>query len=465
MKRILILLTGLALTMGSLLAQKQTPPAGGKPKDFTLPQRQAITLDNGLKASLVPYGTIPKATVTMYVRTGNMHEQANEVWLSDLLAELMQEGTTSRTAQALSEEVARMGGSLSVSSNPNAMVVSGSVLSEFAPALVTLLADVLTNPRLPASEVDRLKADLKRQLNVQKARPQSQANEKFVAAMYPDQPYGRIYPTEEMIASYDLAKVRGFYDAQFGAQRTQVYVAGKFDPPAVEKAIRTSLGSWRKGPAMNIPVAKPATGKGFALIDRPSAPQSTLIVGLPMIDPSQPDYVPMVVTNSLLGGSFGSRITTNIRENKGYTYSPRSSVDSYYRGATWAERADVTTEHTGASLNEIMKEVNLLRTTAPSKAELTGIQNYESGIFVLRNSSPFGIISQLSFVDFHGLDESYLTNYVKNVMAITPEQVQQVTQKYVNPQNMTVIVVGDRAKVESQLTDYKPAGKLSGSNK
>ncbi|GAB3642424.1 M16 family metallopeptidase [Spirosoma arcticum] len=465
MKRILVLLTSITLTAGSLLAQKQTPPEGGKPKDFTLPKRQAITLDNGLKASLVPYGDVPKVTVSIQVRTGNMHEKANEVWLSDLLAQLIQEGTTSRTAQALSEEVARMGGSISVYSNFNSMVLSGSVLSEYAPALVSLLADVLMNPKLPASELERLKANLKRDLTVEKSRPQSQANEKFAAAMYPDQPYGRIYPTEEMLTSYDLAKVRGFYDAQFGAQRTQVYVAGKFDQGAVEKAIRTSLGSWRKGPEPNIPIAKPATGKGFALVDRPSAPQSTLIVGLPMIDPSQPDYVSMVVTNSLLGGSFGSRITSNIRENKGYTYSPYSSINTYYRGATWTERADVTTANTGASLNEIMKEVNLMRSTPPSKAELTGIQNYESGIFVLRNSNPGGIINQLSFVDFHGLDDSYLSNYVKNVMAVTPEQVQQTTQKYINPQTMTVIVVGDRSKVESQLTDYKPAGKLSGSNK
>ena len=465
MKRILLIINILVLSTAALLAQKQTPPEGGQPKDFNLPRRQMITLNNGLKASLVPYGTIPKVTVSIQVRTGNMHEKANESWLSDLLGQMIQEGTTSRTAQALSEEAARMGGSISVYSNFNSMVLSGSVLSEYAPALVNLLADVLINPKLPASELERLKANLKRDLTVEKSRPQSQANEKFAAAMYPDQPYGRIYPTEEMLTSYDLAKVRGFYDAQFGAQRTQVYVAGKFDQGAVEKAIRSSLGSWRKGPALDIPVAKPATGKGFSLIDRPGAPQSTLIVGLPVTDPSQPDYVPMVVTNSLLGGSFGSRITSNIRENKGYTYSPYSSINNYYRGATWTERADVTTENTGASLNEIMKEVNLMRTTAPSKAELTGIQNYESGIFVLRNSSPYGIINQLSFVDLHGLDDSYLTNYVKNVMAVTPEQVQQTTQKYINPQNMTLIVVGDRSKVESQLTNYKPAGKVSGSNK
>lgn len=465
MPRLYTLLTGLLLliTLGAV-AQKQTPPAGGQPKDFNLPGRQMISLPNGLKASLVPYGTIPKATVSIYIGTGNMHEKADEVWLSDLMAELMREGTTTRTAQQLSEEVARMGGSLSISSTPTALVVSGSVLSEYAPALVALLSDVIINPKLPASEVNRLKTNLKRQLSVQRAQPQSQANEKFLAAMYPNQPYGRLFPTEAMLDSYDINKVRNFYNEQVGAQRTRVYVAGLFDKGAVEKAVRQSFGNWKKGPQPNTVVAKPNTQKEFVLIDRKGAPQSTIIVGLPVIDPSSPDYVSLVVTNALLGGSFGSRITTNIRENKGYTYSPFSSIANRYRSATWAEQADVTTEHTEASLREIFSEINRLQTTPPSKEELQGIQNYLAGIFVLQNSNPGGIISQLAFIDLHGLDESYLKNYVKNVYAITPEQVQQTTRKYIRDKDMTLVVVGDEKKVESQLIKYKPTA-VQGSSK
>jgi predicted Zn-dependent peptidase len=385
MQRITTLSIFLFLPVVLLFAQKQAPPEGGKPKDFNLPRRQMLTLENGLKASMVPYGTIPKATVTLMVRTGNMHEQANEVWLSDLLAELMKEGTQSRTAQQLSEEVARMGGSLSISSTPTGMTLTGSVLSENVPALVQLLSEVVKSPKLPTSEVDRLKASLKRQLNVQKAQPQSQANEKFLAAMFPDQPYGRAYPTEAMLDSYDIAKVRSFYEAQFGAQRTHLYVAGLFDRDTVEGAVRKAFGDWKKGPALSIPEAKPAAAKGFSLIDRPGAPQSTILIGLPTIDPTHPDYLALQVTNSLLGGSFGSRITSNIRENKGYTYSPYSQVAPRYRSGTWAEQADVTTEHTEASLKEILNEVNKLQSEAPSKEELEGIQNYQAGIFVLQN--------------------------------------------------------------------------------
>src|SRR5690606_7188571 len=138
---------------------------------------------------------------------------------------------------------------------------------------------------------------------------------------------------------------------------------------------------------------KPSTTNEIAVIDRPNAPQTTIMLGLPTLDPSKEDYVPLAVTNSLLGGSFGSRITSNIREDKGYTYSPRSVISTGYRVALWYEQADVTSEHTGASLQEISKEIKRLQSEPPSAEELKGIQNYEAGVFVLQNSTPQGIIS------------------------------------------------------------------------
>ncbi|QHT67250.1 insulinase family protein [Rhodocytophaga rosea] len=456
MKRIYYILYGLLCLFitTNLQAQKETPPPGGKPKDFKLPAKKVTTLDNGLKASLVPYGAVPKVTVSLQIQTGNVHEKADEVWLADLTGNLMKEGTTSQNAQAISEAAARMGGDVNIFVGPASTTISGSVLAEYAPDLIKLMADIVQHPAFPASEVDRLKNDLQRQLKIQQSQPQSQAQAKFAAMMYPDHPYGRFFPTEDMIKSYDLAKIKSFYEQNFGAQRSRLYVVGKFDENAVNKAIKESLTGWTKGPERNIPVPKPASKQEVTTIDRPNAPQSTIIIGLPVIDPSNPDYLALSLTNDLLGGSFGSRITSNIRENKGYTYSPSSSVASRYRSATWAEQADVTTEHTEASLKEIFYEINKLQAEAPGKEELEGIKNYKAGIFVLQNSSHNGIINQLSFLDLHGLDESYLTNYVKNIYAITPEKVQEIAQKYIREEDMTLVVVGDRKKVDSQIKSF-----------
>lgn len=443
------------------LAQKQTPPEGGKPRDFKLPAKKVEKLSNGLSTTLVQYGAIPKVNVNVIIKTGNIHEGPNEVWLADLAGNLMREGgTTSMDFKTIAKKVAAMGGEVNVSTGPNQMTVSGSVLSEFAPDLVKILADIVINPAFPASEVERLKNDLKRQLTVQKSVPQNQATEKFRSIIYKDHAYGRYFPTEEMLNSYTLDMAKGFYEKNIGAKRTVVYAVGKFDEAAVKKAIEEAFGKWKEGPEVDYPVATPVKTNEVAVIDRKGAPQTTVLLGLPTLDPSKPDYLPLQVTNSLLGGSFGSRITANIREDKGYTYSPFSTISSGYRVAIWYEQADVTSEHTGASLQEISKEIKRLQNEPPSADELKGIQNYEAGIFVLQNSTPGGIINQLNFLDLHGLSDSYLTDRVKNIYNVTPEKVQQMAKDYFKYEDMTLVLVGDKKLLEKQIKEHQNALKV-----
>jgi zinc protease len=357
------------------VAQKQSPPEGGKPRDFQLPAKKISKLPNGLTTTLVQYGAIPKVNINVIIKTGNIHEAENEVWLGDLTGNLMREGTTTMDFATIAKKVAAMGGDVNVATGPNQMTISGSVLSEFAPDLVKILADIVMNPAFPAKEVERLKNDLKRELNVQKGVPQNQATAEFRSIIYKDHAYGRFFPTEEMLNSYTLEKVKEFYDKNIGAKRTVVYAVGKFDETAVSKAVEEAFSKWREGPEVNYPIATPVKKGQISMIDRKDAPQTTLIVGLPTLDPSKPDFLPLQVTNSILGGSFASRITSNIREDKGYTYSPFSTINNGYRVALWYEQADVTTEHTGASLQEISKEIKKLQAEPPSAEELKGIQN------------------------------------------------------------------------------------------
>ncbi len=145
-------------------------------------------------------------------------------------------------------------------------------------------------------------------------------------------------------------------------------------------------------------------------------------MGLPVPDPSSPDWVKMNVTNALLGGAFGSRITSNIREDKGYTYTPISFIWSRRKAAMWVGATDVTSNVTGASLSEIFQELDRLRAEAPPAAELDGIKNNMAGMFTVQNSSRSGLISQLEFVDLYGLGDDYVTNYVHAIHAVTPKE-------------------------------------------
>lgn len=449
----------MACTSTASAQQKQMPPTGGKAKDFKLSAKKEKTYPNGLKATTVQYGTIPKATISLIIKTGNVHEGPNEVWLADLTGRLLKEGTTTMNFAALSKKAAQMGGELNVNVGPNQTTISGAVLSEYTADFIRLIADLVINPAFPASELARLKGDLKRQLTVQKAVPQAQAQEQFFQALYKDHPYGRMFPTEEMINSYTLEMVKGFYNKNYGAKRSVLYVVGKFDEAAAGTAVNAAFSKWKEGPAVMYPPVQATAIKDTIMVERKAAPQTTVIVGMPVLTPDNKDYVPLLVTNSLLGGSFGSRITSNIRENKGYTYSPFSTVMNRKGSSLWYEVADVTSEHTIDALQEIEREIKRLAVEPPTREELQGIQNYEAGIFVLRNSSPGGIIGQLNFLDLYGLSNSYLNDLVKNVHAVTPEKVSQTVRNYIQYDKMTKVMVGDKQVIQQQIDKKKGATK------
>lgn len=449
-----VLTAALALGAAAPALAQQTPPEPGTPKPFDAPDARELTLPNGMRVTLVPYGEVPKATVQLVVRVGNVDEGPQEVWLADVTADLMQEGTTTRSAEEIAEEAARMGGSLTVGVGANQTTIAGNSLMEFVPDMVRLVADVTLNPAFPAEPLDRIKADRLRQLSIERSQPQSLATEKFRAVLYPSHAYGRIYPTAEMIQSYTLDRARAFHRAHFAAARAHLYVAGRFDEAAVENAIRSAFSGWAAGTPADQPVPTPQSTRAVYLVDKPGAVQSTIYMGLPVVDPSHPDYVALQVTNSLLGGSFASRITSNIREQKGYTYSPVSTISARYRDAYWAEIADVTTNVTGPSLTEIFFEIDRLRGEPPSQEELRGIQNYLAGTFVLQNSSRTGIIGQLAFLNLHGLGRDWLESYVQRVYAVTPAEVMRIARTYIDPFRMTIVVVGDRSQIAEQLAEF-----------
>jgi len=457
-KRLLLVLCAAALTATAAHGQKQASPAGGPPKAFTLAAHETYSLPNGMKVTLVPYGNIPKVSVSLALRTGNLNEAPDHLGVADITGDLLKEGTTSLSARALAEEAARMGSTLNVGTGPDETSFDMDVLSEYGPDAVKLLADVLQHPLLPETEVARLKDNLLRQFAVARSQPGQIALARFRKLMYGDHPYGTTLPADEIVSSLKIADVKKFYADNYGAARAHLYVAGKFDGPAVKEAISAGFAGWAKGPAVHENIPKPKTQRLLDVTDRPGAPQATVYVGLPVPNATSPDNIPLGVTNALLGGSFGSRITSNIREKLGCTYSPNSQVSRRYHDAYWLEAADITTDCTGKSLGEILGEIKRLQKEAPSAAELQGIQSYISGIFVIQNSSRGALIGQLRYVDLQGLGEDYLKTYVQKVNAVTPADVQKMTSEYLNPEQMTIVVVGDKSKITDQLAPFASGG-------
>jgi predicted Zn-dependent peptidase len=367
----------------------------------------------------------------------------------------MQEGTSSRSAEDVAREAAEMGGSLNIGVGLDQTFVTGQSLAEFAPDMVALLADVMLHPDLPSAELERLRRDSLRNLEVALNDPDTMALVAFRQALYGDHPYGRLFPSAQQLQSYSVEQIRSFWDENFGAQRTHVFVAGMFDANAVSAAIEQAFGAWKKGPGPLQMPPQPAKDRQYVdLINRANASQSNIYLGLVTTDPSQSDYVALQAANSMLGGAFSSRITRNIREDKGYTYSPNSALSARKQDAYWVQNAAITTDDTAAALKEVYGEINRLRDEPPSEQELLATQNLMAGTFTLQNSSRQGIINVLNYVDLHGLGDDYLSDYVSRVYAITPAEISRVTTEYLKPDEMTLVVVGDGARIGEQLVPY-----------
>jgi predicted Zn-dependent peptidase len=445
MMRAAPLLAGLLAAMAGA-AEREQPPKPGTPHEFRLPAKEIARLDNGLAITFIDYGSVPKATILAVVRTGNIDE-GRDTWLPDVAVEMLKEGTTTRSAYQIAEAAAGMGGTLNLGVGAEQTTAGISVLSEHAVAAVELLADVLRNPRFPESELPRVRANFERSLAVARSDPQSLADETLSKLVFGEHPFGRTLPQDGQLAGYDIAKLRDFYERNFGARRTHVYVAGRYDRAALEAALRREFGDWREGiPATELP-AKASETLQLALVDSPGAPQSSVRIAVPVPDPKSPLYFQTTLMNSLLGGTFGSRITSNIREDKGYSYSPDSSISARRGGALWVLSAEITAEHTAAALTEIFREIDRLQSESPLESELGPVKNYRTGLFVISNSSPNGVLNQLAFISLHGLPDDFLTHWVQNVRAVTPDQVSAMAREYVRTERMTVVVAGDLATI------------------
>ncbi len=432
------------------LAQVEAPPPLGVPKDFALPSVETYTLPNGMGVTLIPYGSVPKFSASLQIRTGRLDEGVRG--LTDLFAALMNEGFDGKSAADVARASGDMGGGVGFSGGSDTMSAGVSALSEFAGPALGLLAGQVRRPNLAEAELPRLKQDALRGLAVSLQSPQTQADIAFARSFYGSHPYGQPVARAEDLQAVTHAQIKAFFQSQLGARRAHLYVAGTFDSAVVKQAIAKEFGDWQAGPPITHNPPKPNERLAVTLVPRPAAPQSTLIVGLPMPDASSPDRTALGVVNELLGGDFSSRITLSLREDKGYAYSPASSFSLRPGFGRWVEVADVTAANTADSLKIVLDEIGTLKQEAPPQDELDRIKNGLAGSYLFRIASRGGLISSYASYDLLGIPREELGRYVATMRKVSPEDVKRVMNTYFNQQRMTIVIVGDEAQVRAQMT-------------
>lgn len=440
-----------AATSMPLYAQEAPPPPPIAPlKPFQLPRSETYALSNGMKVTLLPYGTTPKVTVDLRVFAGTLNE-AGTPWAAQMTAEMLKEGAGGLTSDQIADRAADMGGRISVGAGAQMTSVSTDVLSEKAAEAVALIGAIATRPTFPAAEWARVKANDARSLAVSLAQAPVQANVVLARTYYGDaHPYGTPMPTAAQLDGYGLDTVRSFYAANYGARRAHLYVAGRFDPVAVKAAVTRAFGGWASGPERLSRPAEPKPGMQVVLVDRPDAPQTTIRIAYPQSLAGSAAEPAQRVGDSLYSGSFSSRLTRNLREDKGYTYSPYSRVGYNPGDARYVWSADITTAQTGAAMREVFDELRRLQTAAPDAEETEGQKTYVSGIFVFRNATPQSVVGTLASAENLGLPDSWISGYIPTTQAVTAGQVQDWA-KGLRADRMTLILVGDLKTVVPQL--------------
>ncbi len=430
-------------------------PAVGAPKPYAVPRTQNYTLPNGMQITLIPSGLAPKTTMTLAIAAGNLND-GTSTWLADLTGAMLKEGANGRSAGQLAQAAANMGGALDVGVGWGRTAISIAVLKENGPDAIALLADVARRPDFATDAFARIQQDKVRDLAVTLSQPQPLAVAVMARAVYGTaHPYGRVYPTEKQLKAFTIEDVKRFYSANFGAERAHLYIAGQFDAGTMRRAIEAAFDDWESGPARLIlaPNAQlgPSFGRRVLLVDRPGAPQSTLQLAFAAPQAGTPGDIAFRVTDALLSGAFNSRITTNIREEKGYTYSPGSSIQQRPGDALWIFEADVTSDVTGKSLHEIFKEIKELQAVPPPRDEAAGMSTWLSGVFVLRHASPAGLIGELASRDALGLPASWLDSYIPSVLSVGAADIQASAKERLTLDSLILVVVGDLRTVTPQL--------------
>lgn len=450
----LIALIALVLTVPVAHAQRSGQPEIGPAPNFELPETRSFELSNGLEVTFIDFGLAPKVNISVRVMAGNVFD-GDATYLADVVADMMQEGAGGASPEDIARNFASMGGDMNVGVGMHTTNFSANVLSDFGPDAIRQIAAVIRTPDFPESEFARILQNQIRNMTIARSQPGPVATEAYVGLLYgTGHPYGQGIPDEGQLDGLTMNQVRAFYTEKFGATRTRIYVAGRFDEAEMEAAIREAFGDWDSGIEADIPAATPRSGPIVRLIDRPGAPQATIRLGVPVATIGTEDAYDLTVMNALLGGSFTSRLTRNLRETNGWTYSPGSGVTHRVGSSYWTFNADIVTEHTIEAFAEIFREIQDLQIETPSQDEAQRMRNWLSGIFILQNASTGGLIGQLSSQDFFGLPDDYLETYVERINAVSNADISAVAAEYLQPDQMVLVLVGDLAVIEEGLRAF-----------
>jgi len=445
----------------SQVERKNRAPVSREILQVRLPKPVEAKLKNGLTVLILEDHRAPFVNLQLHIGgAGALFEPARLTGLASTTAQMMREGTRTRTSVQIAEEIDRLGASLSLGASfgsPEA-VLSASGLSDNFEAWFAVAADVLLNPSFPSEELQKLKQRQRVQLRQQRSAANFLLSERFNRAVYGDHPAARVSMSEKSLDAIGREDLVQWHRERYGPQNAVLGIAGDVRPKEWIAKLEKQLAGWKKTAVTQRWPRDPAaaTARRLLLVDRPHSVQTAVALGNIAIARRNPDYFPMVVMNDVIGGGASSRVFLNLREQKGYTYGVYSDFSAGRYPGPWRAGGSMRTEATEGALAEFFNEIRRIREEKVPPEELEESKRSIAASFALSLEQPTRVLNFAITAKLYGLPPDYWDTYVNRIMAVTAEDVQRVARKYLNPDTLQIVAVGDADKIKPVLEKYGP---------
>ncbi len=434
-------------------------PPLGEPRPQPVPAATETTLDNGLKLVVVPRPGVPLIELRLRVPFAPADAGAAEGHTAEasVLSGAVLLGTASHDQAGLAQLLQGHGAEMSVSADSDRLLFGTTLLPGGLRPVLGVLAELLTSATYPADGVEGERDRLAERITIARSQPAVIARAALGARRYAGHPYAIALPDPALVAAVTGTDLRALHRGRVLPAGSTLVLVGDLDPADATGAVAEALAAWTG--TERATESAPATSLHapvLELVDRPGAVQSNIRLGGPAPGRTDPDLPAVRLAAMVFGGYFSSRLVENIRERRGYSYSPRSSVEHQAAASSVLVEADVATEVTGPALMETVYELGRMALTPVTEAELDAARRYVLGSMALSTATHAGLASTLSALVGAGLPVGWLAEHQKALEAVTVEQVQDVSRRYLAPGALTGVVVGDAEVAEAQLAALGP---------
>ncbi|MGZ4663798.1 MAG: M16 family metallopeptidase [Frankiaceae bacterium] len=448
-----------ALAVSAPIRGAATLPAVRPPGPVELPQVLDQTLANGVRVLAVRRPGVPVVEMRLRVPAlcGRPGEQAGpDTAARALLAETILTGTAERDRQRIATDLQSIGGSLGASSDADRLALTGSALADGLAELLRLLAEVLVAAGYPDDEVDGERDRVEQEITIARSQPAVLAREALLGRLHPGHPYGMELPPPGAVSEVTATRMREIHARRVSPDGALLTLVGDLDPAEAFGLAGEVLGAWTGRGGQQVPEVPAYPAGPLVLVNRPGAVQTNIRLGGAALPRSDERYPALQLANIVYGGYFSARLVNNIREDKGYTYAPRSSVDHAVATSRFTVAADVATEVTAPALLEMCYELGRMSVLPVSVEELDAARQYAVGTMALMSATSAGLASVLSVLVGSGLPVDYLREHPAALGRVSAEDVLVAGSQVLAPAKLAPVLLGDADRVRAGLEVLGP---------